>query len=71
MEFRKNGTKNFSKKYLQANSLLVLKGDSRYNWSHSIAERKHDLIEYQKGGFHVVKREKRISLTFRKIKSKN
>ena len=69
MEFRQNGTKNFSKIYLQPNSLLVLKGDSRYNWSHLIAERKHDLIQNQKGGVNVVKREKRISLTFRKIKS--
>lgn len=68
MEFRENGTKRCFKCYLRPNSLLVLKGDSRYNWAHLIAERKHDLIIDEKNVPIVKKREKRISLTFRKIK---
>lgn len=68
MEFRENGTKRCCKCYLRPNSLLVLKGDSRYNWSHLIAERKHDLIIDEKNIPTVKKRQKRISLTFRKIK---
>ncbi len=67
MEFRQNGCKNFFKIQLKPNSLLVLKGDSRYNWSHLIAERKHDLITNDTGSVTVNKREKRISLTFRKV----
>lgn len=69
MEFRQNGTKKFSKIYLKPNSLLVLKGDSRYNWSHLIAERKHDLVPNDNGILTVKERGKRISLTFRKVKT--
>lgn len=69
MEFRQNGSKKFSKFVLKPNSLLVLKGDVRYNWAHLIAERKHDLIANENGISTVKKREKRISLTFRKVKS--
>ena len=53
---------------MQPNSLIVLKKDSRYNWSHGIPERKHDLLKTSKAGkFLVEKREKRVSLTFRKL----
>ena len=67
MEFRENGCKNFYKLQLKPNSLLVLKGDARYNWAHMIAERKHDLISDGTGAVAVEKRGKRISLTFRKV----
>lgn len=67
MEFRQAETKKFSKLNLEPNSLLVLKGDSRYKWSHLIAERKHDLILNRDQCLTVRKRDKRISLTFRKV----
>lgn len=44
--------------YLESRSLLVLKGDARYKWKHGIAARKSD---------NGVKRQRRISLTFRKV----
>jgi alkylated DNA repair protein alkB family protein 8 len=69
MELRENGTKRFSRLYLRPNSLLVLKGDSRYNWAHMIAERKHDLVIDGKHMPVVKRRERRISLTFRKLRS--
>jgi alkylated DNA repair protein alkB family protein 8 len=70
MEFRENFSKRFAKIYLKPNSLLVLKGDARYNWSHLIAERKHDLlVNKQNNATIVCKRDKRISLTFRKVKT--
>lgn len=44
--------------YLEPRSLLILKGDARYKWKHGIAARKSD---------NGVKRQRRISLTFRKV----
>ena len=67
MEFRHLETKKFAKLDLEPNSLLVLKGDSRYKWLHLIAERKHDLIFNDENCLTVRKREKRISITFRKV----
>jgi alkylated DNA repair dioxygenase AlkB len=43
---------------LEPNSLLVLQGEARYKWKHGIAARKSD---------NGVKRQRRISLTFRKV----
>lgn len=68
MEFKQKETKKFSKIHLKPKSLLVLKDESRYKWSHSIPERKHDLIQDSDGRILVEKREQRISLTFRKVK---
>jgi len=67
MEFRHGETKKFAKLNLEPNSLLVLKGEARYKWSHLIAERKHDLLLNKNQFLTVKKREKRISLTFRKV----
>ena len=57
---------------LKPNSLIIFKSDSRYKWSHSIPERKHDLIKLNKDSNDVtlLKRSLRISLTFRKIVEK-
>lgn len=44
--------------YLEPRSLLILKGDARYKWKHGIAARKSD---------NGLKRQRRISLTFRKV----
>ena len=46
--------------YLKARSLLVLKQDARYLWSHMIAPRKNDKVDGQ-----LIARERRVSLTFR------
>lgn len=70
MEFRQKETKKFKKIYLNPNSLIVMKGDSRYIWSHSIPERKHDLVKDPNGHTIVAKRSRRVSLTFRKVKPK-
>ena len=43
---------------LEPHSLLVLQGEARYKWKHGIAARKSD---------NGVKRQRRISLTFRKV----
>lgn len=68
MEFRQKETKKISKILLKPNSLLVLKGESRFKWSHSIPERKHDLIKDSNSDKILVqKRDMRISLTFRKV----
>lgn len=50
--------------YLKPNSLMVFSGEARYNWLHSIAQRKVDKVE------GLLKfRHRRVSLTFRKIKT--
>ena len=50
--------------YLQPGSLMVFSGEARYNWLHPIALRKVDKVE------GLLKfRHRRISLTFRKIKT--
>ncbi len=68
MEFRHKESKKIAKLYLEPNSLLVMKGDSRYNWTHCIPERKHDLVLNANQNYLVMPRGKRVSLTFRKIK---
>ena len=47
---------------LQAGSLVVMKGEARYQWKHAIAPRLRDLYD----GMEIV-RGRRISLTFRKV----
>ena len=50
--------------YLQPGSLMVFSGEVRYNWLHSIALRKVDKVD------GLLKfRHRRVSLTFRKIKT--
>ena len=46
--------------WLSRRSLLILCSDARYSWSHGIASRKFDKINGS-----VVKRKRRVSLTFR------
>jgi len=47
--------------FLEPRSMVALMDDFRYKWTHSIPARKSD-----KFGNKTIKREKRISLTFRK-----
>lgn len=51
---------------LQPDSLLVMTGEARHEWTHSIPARKTDLVEGQK-----FQRTRRISLTFRQMKFEN
>lgn len=49
--------------FLDSRTLLVMKGESRYNWYHGISHRKSDLFNGQN-----FKRNRRVSITFRKVK---
>lgn len=64
MDFRTAARTATASVVLPPRSLLVLNGDARYGWQHSIAERKSD--ERDKDVF--VQRERRVSLTFRKLR---
>lgn len=50
---------------LPVGSILIFGGDARYEWSHEIAKRKSDMVDGEK-----VKRGKRISVTFRRVKKR-
>jgi len=47
---------------LEPRSIVVLKDDARYKWTHSIPARKVDNFYGQ-----TITRERRVSLTFRKV----
>ena len=59
MVFRKQSRKDKVSQMLERRSAAVLRGDARYKWTHEIPRRK-----YEPGG---LKRQRRISLTFRKV----
>jgi alkylated DNA repair dioxygenase AlkB len=48
--------------YLEPNSLLVLKGVARYEWSHGIHAKKTDVFKDERYDRHL-----RVSLTFRNV----
>ena len=65
MVFRLRHTKRKIGKSLEQRSVAVLTGDARYKWTHEIPARKYE----REGGDHTrIRRERRISLTFRKVK---
>ncbi|XP_060530801.1 alkylated DNA repair protein alkB homolog 8 isoform X2 [Cylas formicarius] len=64
MEFRNE--KKHVCVFLPQRSLLVMSGETRYNWTHSIIPRKYDVIPTPTG-YTSYKRGTRISFTFRKI----
>jgi alkylated DNA repair dioxygenase AlkB len=47
---------------LEPRSLLVLQGEARYHWTHGIAKRKQDSHAGK-----TITRERRVSVTFRKV----
>lgn len=51
---------------LEPGSLLVLRGEARYRWTHGIARRKHDTV----GGLSIA-RGRRLSVTFRRVVESN
>jgi alkylated DNA repair dioxygenase AlkB len=62
MDFSHNQTGMKTSLLLDPKSLIVLKNEARYNWSHGIAKRKSDSFEGK-----IIKRSRRISLTFRTV----
>jgi alkylated DNA repair dioxygenase AlkB len=48
--------------WLEPRSLLVLRGEARYEWTHGIVKRRQDTFNNA-----IVMRERRISVTFRKV----
>ena len=61
MAFSKKSPKKQMSVLLSRRSLLVLQGEARYKWRHSIAARKSDIIDGVR-----TSRERRVSITFRK-----
>ena len=51
---------------LQPDSLLVMAGQARHEWTHAIPARKTDLVEGRKS-----QRTRRVSLTFRQMRFEN
>ncbi len=62
MDFTIEGERRKSSVFLPRRSLVILQGESRYKWKHSIPKRKTDIWDGQK-----VKRQRRVSLTFRSV----
>lgn len=64
MEFRKENCHNSI--LLKAKSLLIMSNESRFDWTHGITPRKFDIINTENGP-DILRRETRISITFRKV----
>lgn len=62
MEFTHAKTGEKQQQLLEPRSLVVLSGESRYDWRYSIPQRKSDM----RGGAKLI-RGRRISLTFRTV----
>jgi alkylated DNA repair dioxygenase AlkB len=63
MDFTKANSADKLSLWLAPRSIVVLKSDARYCWRHAIPKRKKDEVD---GRIEV--RERRVSLTFRKVK---
>lgn len=64
MEFRRNNKSVFVD--LPARSLLIMSGESRYDWTHGIVPRKFDIVNEEGVGLSTRPRSLRTSLTFRR-----
>jgi len=62
MDFTRLADATKKSMYLEPRSIVVLTGEARYDWKHSIAPRKSDPVD----GLRVV-RARRVSLTFRNV----
>lgn len=62
MDFERIGSLGKESLILEPGSLLVLSGEARYHWMHTITARKSDIIDNVE-----VPRERRLSLTFRNM----
>uniref|UniRef100_A0A336M1J7 CSON010319 protein n=1 Tax=Culicoides sonorensis TaxID=179676 RepID=A0A336M1J7_CULSO len=65
MEFRNE--ENHSCIYLPKRSLLVMSGESRYGWTHSITPRLTDVVPKAEG-LSMQRRSTRVSCTFRQLR---
>jgi len=70
MEFQEQYTKpkRKVKKMLERRSVAIMSGEARYRWTHEIIKRKSD-PNPKLGGPRRIPRKRRISLTFRKVKT--
>ncbi|XP_073844888.1 tRNA (carboxymethyluridine(34)-5-O)-methyltransferase alkbh8 [Musca autumnalis] len=66
MEFRKGLEKRSV--LLPRRSLLIMSGESRYDWTHGITPRMLDVVMTANGNLSTRRRSKRTSLTFRKLR---
>ena len=66
MQFASPKSSRHMELLLQPNSLLVMEGEARHDWTHAIPARKRDLVKGQK-----LQRTRRISLTFRQMRFEN
>lgn len=63
MNYSKDATSVYKESLLiEPRSLIVMKNDSRYKWYHGIPARKSD-----KFNDRIIKRQRRVSITFRKV----
>lgn len=62
MDFIHAQTREKASLLLVPKSLLIIQGEARHQWKHGIAPRKTDNY-----GDEQIKRERRVSLTFRKV----
>ncbi|XP_055700460.1 alkylated DNA repair protein alkB homolog 8 [Phlebotomus papatasi] len=69
MDFRSASGEN-SSVFLPRRSLLLMTGESRYNWTHGITPRCMDIVPSgsDNASLTVLKRSTRISFTFRKLR---
>ena len=62
MDFTRESDSAKTPLWLEPRSLLVLQGEARHDWQHSIAKRLKDLHQGQ-----WITRDRRVSLTFRSV----
>ena len=62
MTFADPATEASAQVLVEPGALMVMSGDARYVWRHSIAPRKSDVIDGRR-----VRRDRRVSLTFRTV----
>ena len=62
MDFTCVGNREKRSILLETRSLVIISGQSRYQWKHGIRPRKSDCINH-----HKVKRGRRLSITFRNV----
>lgn len=66
MDFRRNN--ELVHVLLPRRSLLVMSGESRYDWTHGIKPKHIDVVPTATGSLTTQARSKRISLTFRRLR---
>ena len=71
MVFRERGSKTKFAAMLERRSATILEGDARYRWTHEIPKRKNEPGFVKPGNKRPtpIPRNRRVSLTFRKIKT--